>query len=1159
VTSRGRARDRGSQPVSQLAAVAGPALLRVSLFSTSQRPSWWPDLDDPTSCRTWLREVWTIDGFSEALHTASPALTQAVERVLSIQADGQATGHSTGQLVSHVVDELPDRHAASAKQVRKATVSVLRYLLRATDRSTPFSLFAGTALTSTSQARVGGTTISVGNDHRPYLSADTAWVAAVRKDFEQRGDVLRVVELRANGLLTRHGALAGLPAPDGRTLWVRITGPLQELLDHASTPTTYGALAAALRAAGGTEAQVDQLVASAVRQTLLVTTLRAPMTITDPLVHLLQALEPHLDALDTQTIDDLKVLAGVAGLTAEHNMPMPSTPRQALRSHAHMQMSRFDTSTRARLAIHTRADAQARLPEGLASEVARAAHALMRLTRNPAGDPVWAHYQTMFWERYGPDVLVPILDATDPGAGIGFPADYPLTTWQVRDSVVLDRDKRFAALAWKGLNSGNGEVVLSEGDIDELAGIPAQEQTPPPHVDLAVQVAARDTAAVDAGDYTVHVHPAWAAGVMTGRFAAVTDQDTLAATYRSLPTLVDQAIPAQLVFTPVYPHAENVSRIPRILPTQLAVDPADAVDLCDPAATAADTPTTEVDTILVDDLALYSSREGLRLVSISRRRVVEPLTLHPLALDKQAPPIARFLAHVARSSATAWTEFDWGPALAEVPRLPRVRYGRTILSPARWRLRDGDLPSGSFNEWHAALTAWATTWQCPMQIGLQHDDRTLRLDLTEPAHAQLLRAHLRQNRAAGLVETTTDDDLGWIGHAHEIVFPIASAVPPTPHPDLTHAPVFRRRRPAPAIGKGLQQVRTHRPTGDPRSDQRDDRSGPARARNAHSDGAPGPAWTQARVFTHPQLMDHLLTRQVPRLIDRLEARTDTSTPTGADPDGGYDDGASGGRGGGSGAGSAGRARWWFIRYRSIEDEDHLRIRVAVPDRRAPVEAALAAWFDEVHHERLAHRILFDSYRPETGRYGEGTALAAAEAVFEADSNLVLQILASAQLETRRACALSMLDLACGFLGPDRAVPVLAGQTWDSPVDRTGDRTRDRELVADVSAGAVRLPEALAAGSTEVALALERRAVALLRYRDALQPGQGGADVLESLLHMHHNRFLGPDRPGEAECRHAVAQAARSMIARSLVPETVILPPAPTPALAWPRVAGGAVR
>jgi len=32
-------------------------------------------------------------------------------------------------------------------------------------------------------------------------------------------------------------------------------------------------------------------------------------------------------------------------------------------------------------------------------------------------------------------------------------------------------------------------------------------------------------------------------------------------------------------------------------------------------------------------------------------------------------------------------------------------------------------------------------------------------------------------------------------------------------------------------------------------------------------------------------------------------------------------------------------------------------------------------------------------------------------------------------------------------------------------------------------------------------------------------------VLESLLHMHHNRALGVDRDGEAICRHLARQAA----------------------------------
>jgi thiopeptide-type bacteriocin biosynthesis protein len=933
----------------------------------------------------------------------------------------------------------------TAKHLRKATLSVMRYLLRATDRSTPFSLFAGVALCSEVNS---DSWIDLDTEHLPFAAVDTAWVAAARKDLEQRTDVLRTINLQANHLLTRNGSLGGLPAPDGRTIWVKITGPMQRLLSEASSCVTYAHLSAVLQRAGGSQAQADRLIKSAIAETLLSTTLRAPMTTLDPLDHLVRQLWPHRAVLDAATVNDLDNLTAVQDLIAQHNRATPDVPRATLRDRAEERMARFDFSTRARLALHTRADATAYIPDVVTDEVAKAAHALMRLTRTPAGDSVWAHYQTMFWERYGPDILVPVREATDPGSGIGFPADYPLTTWQVRDGVVLDRDKQLAALAWRGLSSEDGEVVLSDRDINALAGVPADEQIPAPHVDLAVQIAAPSQAAVEVGEFALHVHPAWAAGVMTGRFAAITDQEALGATYRSLPTLVEGALAAQLVFTPVYPHAENVSRVPAMSPTVIDLDGAVPEDLGQ----------DELDTIRLDDLALYSSKDGLRLVSLSRRTVVEPMTLHPLALEKQAPPIARFLAHVARSSATAWTEFDWGPALAEVPRLPRVRYGRTILSPARWRLSLSDLPTGPFtNTWHQALVGWSVDVRCPHQIGFQQEDRVLRVDLNEPAHARLLHTHLRKLGTISLVETLSDDDLAWIGHAHEIVYPVASTVLPARHPDLTHAPVYRS-----------------------------------------PESAPPNAWVQARVFTHPQLMDHLITQQIPRLLAMLEDRDSADV----------------------------NARWWFIRYRSIEDEDHIRIRVATmaaTQELAAVEETLAAWFDSLHRQHLAHRIVFDTYRPEIGRYGEGDALAAAEDLFEADSNLLLQILKHSTLEKSRACALSMLDLACTFLGAAQALPLLAAQSWPTPGDHA--------LTADVTAEAATPFHPISDDAPDVIAAQRARAAALRRYRDSLTPGQDPADVLGSLLHMHHNRFFGPDRAGEAECRHAITQAARSLIAQ----------------------------
>lgn len=106
----------------------------------------------------------------------------------------------------------------------------------------------------------------------------------------------------------------------------------------------------------------------------------------------------------------------------------------------------------------------------------------------------------------------------------------------------------------------------------------------------------------------------------------------------------------------------------------------------------------------VEDLAVTATHDGLYLVSLSRRCVVEPQVFHALALEKQPPPLARFIAHLGRAFTARWHEFDWGPLAGRLPRLPRVRYGRTVLHPAQWRLDATHLPlTGGLDAWRNDL------------------------------------------------------------------------------------------------------------------------------------------------------------------------------------------------------------------------------------------------------------------------------------------------------------------------------------------------------------------------------------------------------------------------------------------------------------------------
>ncbi|MFD5659866.1 lantibiotic dehydratase [Streptomyces hirsutus] len=977
-------------------------VLRTAVMPVAARPTDWPVIGSSDACRQWLARVWDDDTFVTSLRAASPHLVGYVERILA-------------------GDDI------EPKRIRKATCSAAGYLLRATGRPTPFGLFAGVAL-----ATVGVASAKIGTAHQAVARPDAQWVNHVRQGLEGRADVLPYLAIQIDTLAFRRGDTINTPRSGGRIASTRISRPLSVLLQAAAEPSTGRELLRLLTEAGGTPEQARRLIGRALADGYLTSSLTAPMTVDDPMGHIVRTLSPYGQEFEPGTRDVLAQLDKVGQLLAAHNRASGAAAHE-LRETADNLMQAAPAASRSRIALDLRIDAHVRVPGRVLDEAEHAADALVRLTRARGESPAWAAYATQFWERYGAGVLVPVRDAADLAAGIGFPADYPMSLWSQTPPKVLPRDEKLAAKAMHAAVTGAREVVLTDADIDDLAD--GKEAGPvAPHVELGIRIRSASPSDLDRGSFLLDVRPAWTAGVLSGRFMALLGTE-LSDLYPRLPTMVQGALPAQLSFTPVFPHGENVGRIPAVLPHVLSVgehrEPADHV-------------------IGVDDLAVFSTGRHLHLVSVSRRRVVEPLVLHPLALEKQAPPLARFLAMLGRGSVTAWTAFDWGPAAVALPFLPRIRYRRSILAPARWTLAAASLPAGPFtSEWHAALIEWATTWRCPARLDLRDDDRTMSLDLTEPLHARLIHQHLQHHQPAVLAEAVADDDQGWIGHAHEITVPLAATNPQMPHPDLTHAPLVTN-----------QDL--------PR---------------------PGDAgrWLQAKVFTHPTAMDQIITRRLPGLLAEL-----------------------------------GTTQAWFVRYRSLDETDHLRIRVPAG---SDALQAVAAWTEQLTADRLASHLVIDGYRPEAGRYGTGPAMEAAEAVFVADSLVTRYALTDLpRLETAVLCALSMINLAEGFLGTSD------GRTWmaAAPAPRGGGRPHvTRSTILEVRA------RPLLTASSRLTTALAQRRTALESYRTCVDE-QHTEQVLESLLHMHHNRMAGPDRASEAASRHAARQACRSLTAQGAV-------------------------
>jgi thiopeptide-type bacteriocin biosynthesis protein len=269
-------------------------------------------------------------------------------------------------------------------------------------------------------------------------------------------------------------------------------------------------------------------------------------------------------------------------------------------------------------------------------------------------------------------------------------------------------------------------------------------------------------------------------------------------------------------------------------------------------------------------------------------------------------------------------------------------------------------------------------------------------------------------------------------------------------------------------------------------------------------GDPETGWLYAKIHTHPHLFDELIAEQVPQLLAA------------------FDD----------------QPLWWFVRYRSHQETDHLRLRIRTPNRDHHVAGlvAVGAWAQSLRREHMAGRLVLDTYHPETGRYGHGAAMAAAEEVFATDSQLValqLRHLPAIVIDPIALAAVNMVSTVHGFLGN------LAEATrWLlARAAPRGAAAADRD-VAEHVIGLVRggMPRNLPNWEGRVAHAWQARTAALATYRTRLSAHADTDAILEALLHMHHNRALGIDRDSEATCRYLARRAAQAWTAQQNGPD-----------------------
>jgi thiopeptide-type bacteriocin biosynthesis protein len=665
----------------------------------------------------------------------------------------------------------------SDAQLRRAALAVLRYRLRMSSRPTPFGLFAGV-----SGGEFGGTPgLSRGPADQTRTLMDMDWLLGIVRTLERDPDVLRLLRVQRHQDVTIRGDRA--TAESQASVSMRATPVLREALRLSEVPVRAAELAMLLHghADDAPDDRILGLLRLLVSENFLLTELRPPLDGTDPLRHVLAALDGAgpLPAGPDRLRHELRA---VDLIRLDYDAAPPGAGRALLG-----QLRRRASAIREHanpVQVDTRVDADVLLPTAVRVEVERMADVLWRLSPAAPGSRSLRAYHGRFIERYGVDRLVPLQVLLDENRGLGTPYGYrstgvgapvpdPDDRREVLRSIALSR------LVASAVRGRCREVELDEATLADLTPCPAAPEHVQDSCELYVHVAAASPDDLAAGEFLVVLatgRGSHRAGATFGRFADMLPRGYEPASAADDGT--DGMMVADLAFAPRSAQAANLVNAPPLARWRITVGlPGSAL----------------AEEIAISDIAIGGSQERLYAVHVPTGRQIVPALPSMVNATTQAPDVCRLLHEIGMEGQRHWEPLQWG-SLRGFPFLPRIRYGRAVLSSAIWRLDD---LRGHQDDFAAAVDRWRRDWDVPRRVMVGRNDQWITLDLADPWQREILRDELRKDHPLLAQEIPGGFD-EWKGHgvagqAVEIAVPLARhPAAPRPMPSAGFTDTARR-------------------------------------------------------------------------------------------------------------------------------------------------------------------------------------------------------------------------------------------------------------------------------------------------------------------------------------------------------------------------------
>jgi thiopeptide-type bacteriocin biosynthesis protein len=384
------------------------------------------------------------------------------------------------------------------------------------------------------------------------------------------------------------------------------------------------------------------------------------------------------------------------------------------------------------------------LSQSVSEELTRAATALWEISSLRGLSPPLQAYHTKFIEKYGTHRTVPLIELLSEDKGLGSFENLQLLTPEKQVSNFAKQWEKWLYRKWQEcLRDKSSEIVLNATTIEHLFAL-TDEPSHNPHeallsMDLFCKIIADAPEQIDQGNFLIlFVQPTWQGGNSIGRFVDLLSEQTQAQFrefIKAEESLEKDALFVEVSYWPVTGHNANVATHPCFRKYRLDIE----------------AKKRDAHTLSLEDIYVGSAQDRFYL-TLKDGGCEVLARVGNLLNPSFAPAPLQFMREVTLAKHQLLYPFSWGALQKNAVFLPRVRFERTILTPAQWNLDAKIFHQEQPETLSSKFIAWAAQWGLPRRCFLVRGDQQLLIDWEHPAHLQEIALKLKKGESLQFVE-----------------------------------------------------------------------------------------------------------------------------------------------------------------------------------------------------------------------------------------------------------------------------------------------------------------------------------------------------------------------------------------------------------------------